>query len=72
VEWQEHPEGNGLKMCSKKAEGMACSKEGGEVVSITDRHGNNIKQVTQFKYLGLEIEETGSVEMTVKERITAA
>ena len=41
-------------------------------MNVHDDNGSQLKQVTNFKYLGSTIEETGGCELEVKERVRAA
>ena len=49
-----------------------CSKKGDEKVTIRDRHGEELKQMNCFKYLGSLVADTGGCEMEVQSRMNPA
>ena len=52
LKWPENLEKYGLTMNEKKTETLECCKNGDEQVGIKDAHGEEMKQVKSFKYLG--------------------
>ena len=71
LKWQECLEKYGLKMSAKKTETMVCGKSGEEQVNIRDMHGEELKQVKSFKYLGSLINNKGGCEKEVQARVSA-
>ena len=51
---------------------MVCSKNGEEQVNIRDMHGEELKQVKSFKYLGSLINNKGGCEKEVQARVSAS
>ena len=72
LKWQECLEKYGLKMNVKKTETMVCSKNGEEQVNSRDMHGEKLKQVKSFKYLGSLINNKGGCEKEVQARVSAS
>ena len=72
VRWQESMERYGLKVNAKKTEVLVCSKKGDEKVTIRDRHGEKLKQVNGFKYLGSLVADKGGCEKEVQSRVNAS
>ena len=72
LKWQECLEKYGLKMNAKKTETMVCSKNGEEQVNSRDMHGEELKQVKSFKYLGSLINNKGGCEKEVQTRVSAS
>ena len=71
--WQECLEMYGLKMNAKKTETMVCSKSGEEQVNIRGSHGEELKQVKSFKYLGSLIHNNkGGCEKEVQARVSVS
>jgi hypothetical protein len=70
LEWQNCLESKGLKVNTGKTEVMLCAKKD-EPINVTDRHGQRLQQVTQFKYLGSTLETSGSSTTEVDMRIRA-
>ena len=66
--WKEVLERKGMKLNKGKTKVMAVTKE--EIHLNIQIEGENIEQVTTFKYLGVNIEQTGSIELEIAERIT--
>ena len=54
-----------------KAETLVCKKGGGGVLRVRDVRGEEIKQVKEFKYLGILLCEGGGSSMDVQERVKA-
>ena len=72
LKWQECLEKYGLKTNAKKTETMACSKNGEEQVNIGDMHGEELKQVKSFKYLGSPINNKEGCEKEVQARVSVS
>ena len=72
LKWQECLEKCGLKMNAKKTETMVCNKNGEEQVNIRDTHGEELKQVKSFKYLGSLINNKGAWEKEVQARVSVS
>ena len=72
LKWQECLEKYGLKMNVKRTETMVCSKNKEEQVNIRDMHGEELKQVKSFKYLGSLINYKGGCEKEVQARVSAS
>ncbi|KAG1681803.1 Solute carrier family 49 member A3 [Nymphon striatum] len=61
-------ESGGLKVNAGKSEVISCDKDGGEVLQVKANIGEKMKQVKQFKYLGMTVNETGGCEKDVREK----
>ena len=72
VRWQEVLERYGSKVNAKMTDVLLCSKKGDEKVTIRDRHGEELKQVNCFKYLGLIVADRGGCEKEVQSRVNAS
>ena len=72
LQWQRALERNGLKVNTKKTETLMTSKDGGEECHMVDAHGEPIKQVDQFCYLGSIVEEQGGCSEEIRNRIKRA
>ena len=70
--WQRSMEAKGLKINSSKTEVVAVSKTNTLQVNIRDLHGEQIKQVEAFRYLGTTINQDGSCKGEVQARIKRA
>ena len=51
---------------------MVCSKNGEEQVNIKDAHGEDMKQVKCFKYLGSPINNKEGCEKEIQARVCAS
>ena len=69
VNWQRDLEGKGLKVNTGKTEVMEWSKHRDKDMNIKDIAGRNIGQVSEFKYLGSTMEETGGCSLEIRSRI---
>ncbi len=49
-----------------------CNKKEDEKVTIRDRHGEELKQVNCFKYLGSLVADRGGCEKKVQSRMNAS
>ena len=49
-----------------------CNKKEDEKVTIRDRHGEELKQVNCFKYLGSLVADRGGCEKEVQSRVNAS
>ena len=54
-----------------KTETLVCKKGGGGVLRVRDVHGEEIRQVKEFKYLGTVLCEGGGSSRDVQERVKA-
>ena len=68
--WQRSLESKGLKVNVEESEVMVAARTRCGI-KIVDRNGQELKQVSEFKYLGSVFEEDGRCEADVKERIRA-
>ena len=71
-QWQTAMEAKGLRINSAKTEVVATSKTNCIEARIRDTHGEEIKQVNSFRYLGTTINQTGSCGEEVKARVQRA
>ena len=70
--WQRCLEKGGLKVNVAKTETLACKRvEGGKVLRVRDVHGEEIRQVKEFKCLGTVLCEGGGKSRDVQERVKA-
>ena len=61
-----------VKMNAKKTEMTVFSESGEKQANIRDTHGDELKQVKRFKYLGSVIDNIGSCEKNVQRRVSAS
>ncbi|XP_034047688.1 collagen alpha-2(V) chain [Thalassophryne amazonica] len=71
LKWQIGMERMGLKVNTGKTEVMASNRRDVKV-NIRDRNNTTLKQVREFKYLGVTIPENGGTECTIRARVSAA
>ena len=69
--WQIGMESKGLKVNTKKTEVMVSSKKEIEV-NIKDKNNVTLKQVQEFKYLGVAIDAKGGSQVAIRARVAAA
>ena len=71
LKWQIGMEEKGLKVNTTKTEAMASSRRDLEV-NIKDKRDDTLKQVQQFKYLGVTIDAKGGSHEAIRTRVAAA
>ena len=69
--WQNGMESKGLKVNITKTEVMVSSRKETKI-DIKDKNNISLKQVSDFKYLGVTLNEEGGSEAAVRARVTAA
>ena len=69
--WQMCLEKGGLKVNVAKTETLVCKKGGGGVPRVRDVHGEDIRQMREFKYLGTVLCEGGGSGRDIQERVKA-
>ena len=70
--WRENLERGGLKVNIRKTEVMLSSRDGREDLNVMSGAGEELKQVTSFKYLGSVVSEEGGCDLEVRQRNKAA
>ena len=69
--WQRCLEKGGLKVNVAKTETLVCKKGGGRVLRVRNVHGEKIRQVKEFKYLGRMLCEGRGSSRDVQKRVKA-
>ncbi|XP_063592969.1 uncharacterized protein LOC134770009 [Penaeus indicus] len=71
LRWQIGMESKGLKVNTKKTEVMASCRRDVEV-NIKDKDNARLKQVQEFKYLGVTLDARGGSQVAMRARVAAA
>lgn len=71
LRWQANMERRGLKVNTKKTEVMTSSRRDIHI-DIRDKNNDTLKQVREFKYLGVTMDSRGGTEKAIRARVSAA